>query len=114
MKKNLALILILFSALAFGQAKKNEKAVIKTTFYCSHCLECETCGKKFNENLYQVNGLKMFSIDDKKMLITVYFDGRKTSVEAIRTAIANLGFDADQVKANPKAYDQLDDCCKKT
>ncbi len=31
---------------------------------------------------------------------------------AIKTAISNMGFDADEIKANPTAYKKLDGCCK--
>jgi len=30
----------------------------------------------------------------------------------IRAAISKLGFDADNVKADPTAYEKLDGCCK--
>lgn len=99
---------------SFAQAgKKNEKAIIKTTIYCDHCKECETCGKNIKANLLKINGLKMYELDDEKMTITVYYNGQKTDITAIKTAIAKLGFDADDIKADQAGYDKLDDCCKK-
>jgi hypothetical protein len=47
------------------------------------------------------------------MTITVYYNGKKTDLQAIKTAISNLGYDADDVKANLEAYANLDGCCKK-
>jgi len=118
MKKHLKLIvfscLILMPVLSNAQdGKKNQKAVIKTNIYCSHCRECETCGKSFQSELVKVKGIKMMALDEKAMTITVYFDSRKTDLPAIKIAIANLGYDADEVKANSDAYQKLDGCCKK-
>lgn len=49
-------LIVFFTLFAFSakaQSKTNQKAVIKTEFYCDHCKECETCGKNFQANLYK-------------------------------------------------------------
>lgn len=58
-------------------------------------------------------GLKMYEIDEENKTITVYYNSKKTNLETIRKTIFDLGFDADDIKANPLAYEKLDDCCKK-
>ena len=55
----------------------------------------------------------MYELDEKSMTITVYYNGEKTSLETIKTAISKMGYDADDVKADNEAYGKLDDCCKK-
>lgn len=114
--KNTLLILLfaLFSFSASAQGKKNEKAVIKTFFHCDHCKDCETCGKLFQENLHKIKGVRMHEIDAEKNTITVYYNGQKTNLDAIRQEIANLGYDADDVKATAAGYEKLDGCCKKS
>ena len=37
-----------------------------------------------------------------------------TTEAALKTAIANAGYDADDIPANPDAYKELPKCCKKT
>jgi hypothetical protein len=37
----------------------------------------------------------------------------RTNIENVKTAIANIGFDADDVTAEPSAYQKLPKCCKK-
>lgn len=96
-----------------AQSKKNEKAIIKTTLYCDHCKACETCGQNFDSNMLKVAGVKMYELDEKNNTITVYYNARKTDLLAIKNAISKMGFDADDVKADPDAYDKLDGCCKK-
>jgi mercuric ion binding protein len=93
--------------------KKNEKAVIKTTIYCSHCKQCETCGKNFDAELLKIKGIKMYELDEKNMTITFYYNGQKTNLETIKTTISKLGYDADDIKADVAGYDKLDNCCKK-
>ncbi len=114
MKKILILIALFVSMSAFSQkAKKIEKAVIQTSIYCDHCKACETCGKLFNDNIYDIDGLQMYELDEKAMTLTVYYNTRKTDLDRIRAAISKLGYDADDVKADPSAYEKLDGCCKK-
>ena len=116
MMKNLkALLIVLFIALttvASAQNKKSEKAVIKSNIVCDHCKVCETCGLNFKENMLKVKGIKMYELDEEKETITVYFNPKKTNLQDIKTAISKLGFDADEIKADPIAYEKLDGCCK--
>jgi mercuric ion binding protein len=89
------------------------KAVIKTAIYCDHCQVCESCGGKFEVEMAKIQGLKKYTLVDSKNYIIVYYDNKKTNITTIRNAISKMGFDADMVKANKKAYLQLDACCKK-
>ena len=111
-----SIFLFLFSIFSFSvsaQNSKNEKAVIQTTIDCDHCKVCETCGQNFQENLYKIKGLKMYELDEKAMTITVFYNGKKTSLDEIKVAITKMGYDADNLKADPAAYENLDGCCKK-
>ncbi len=111
----IALFLLLFSVQsAMAQkARKNEKVVIKTTIYCDHCRECETCGKNFQTNILKIKGVKMYELDENKMTLTVYYNPQKTDLPTIKEAISKLGYDADDVKADVAAFEKLDECCKK-
>ncbi len=90
-----------------------QTVVIKTTFFCDHCLVCETCGQKFDQELAYAKGVRLVVVDDKAMTITVTYNSKKTSPDEIRLFISKMGFDADDVKADPAAYEKLDGCCKK-
>ncbi len=112
----LTLTLLLFMSMsAFAQKKGNiNSVVIKTTIYCDHCKKCETCGDKFNKSLYNEAGIKRVDVDPKAMTISVTYDARKTDVDKIRLAISKLGYDADEIKADPEGLAKLDGCCKKS
>lgn len=92
---------------------KTEKIVIKTTIYCDHCNECESCGQFLRKEIKYIKGVKFASLDIKEMAFIIEFNPTKTTPDAIRTAISKLGYDADHIKADPDAYNKLDACCKK-
>jgi periplasmic mercuric ion binding protein len=118
MKNLLKSIFLLFAVFLFSNTTLSQekitkgKAVIKTFFNCDHCAACETCGLKFKTEMLKIKGLKMYELDDKKMTFTVYFNTKKTDLQTIKIAISNLGFDADEIKADQTAYQKLDGCCK--
>lgn len=107
-----ALFLVTLSASA-QETKKTEILTIKTQIYCDHCKQCESCGGRFDREIPFIKGVKDFSFDDKAMTITVTYNTKQTTPEKLRLAIAAIGFDADEVKADAKAAAKLDDCCKK-
>ena len=104
---------LFFSNSAVAQKlKTTQKAIIKTSISCDHCKQCETCGGLLEKTLIKQKGIQMIVLDEKKMTISVVFNSKKTNLETIKTAISNLGYDADEIKANPAAYQKLDGCCK--
>lgn len=114
MRRLLAILIFIFgiTTTTAQKQKVNQKAVIHTKITCDHCKECETCGQLFQEKLLEINGIKMIELDSEKMTITVFYSTKKTNLDAIKTAISKLGYDADDVKADPLGYEQLDGCCK--
>jgi hypothetical protein len=114
MKKILPIILFLISSsIAFAQKAKNDTIVIQTKIYCAHCAACSSCQPHIEHELRFEKGVKLSWVDAKKQTITVIDNPVKTNPKTIKEAIANSGFDADDVLANPKAVAKLDGCCRK-
>lgn len=107
----LAVFVMLMSSTVSAQ-KTNGKAVIKTTLHCNHCKECETCGLKFKTEMLKIKGVKMYELDDKAQTFTIYYNPKKTTLQAIKEGIAKLGYDADDVKATADGIASLDGCCQ--
>lgn len=107
----LVLTVFLISNTAMAQ-KTNQKAIIKTTLHCDHCKECETCGLKFKTEMLKITGVKMYELDDKAMTFTIYYNPKKTTLQAIKEGISKLGYDADEIKATADGIASLDGCCK--
>jgi periplasmic mercuric ion binding protein len=106
----LTLIAILFIGLsASAQQKATGKAIIKTPG-----ITCETCKDRVERSLFKMYGVTSIKADFKKHITTVTWLTDRTNIEEIKTAIANAGYDADDVTAEEDAYKRLPAGCKKT
>jgi mercuric ion binding protein len=75
----------------------NEKATIKIKG-----LEHSCCAQEVSKELKSIEGVKSAKVSLEEAAVVIEFDAEKTNIQALETAIANLGFDADQTKAkNP-------------
>lgn len=111
MKKLLFLMIAVagFGTLSFGQAKKYAQTVtIKTP-----TVQCESCKERIESYLKREEGIQKATVDVKKKTVKVTFVSERTNIENIKTAIANVGYDADDVTANEDSYKKLPKCCKK-
>lgn len=97
---------IAFVAISFGQSQKVE---IKTPG-----VQCEMCKSRIeNYLLKREPGITAVKVDLKKKTTTVTFLKDRNNIEQIKTAIANAGYDADDVTAEEDAYKKLPKCCKR-
>ncbi len=73
---------------------------------------CATCKKTIEENLSFEKGVKSSSLNVDTHVLKVVYDTKKTSPEKIRLAVTKIGYDADSLKADPKSFKRLPECCK--
>ncbi len=109
----LAILFTLICSVSFGQSKNDSTIIIKTKIYCDHCLDCGDCGGKLIHDLSFVKGIKKNILDPRAMALTITFNPSKITSVKLREEISKLGYDADDIKADPAAYQKLDGCCKK-
>ena len=74
---------------------------------------CEQCKDRIEHDLSFEKGIRTAHLDLNSKVVTVVYNSKKTDAEKIREAIAEIGYDADSIKANPKSYQKLPSCCKK-
>ena len=74
---------------------------------------CDMCKETIEKNLAFEKGIKESVLDVNSKIVTVTYNPEKTSPEKIRLAISKIGYDADDVPADPKGFKKLDECCKK-
>lgn len=74
---------------------------------------CDMCEKTIETEMIYEKGVKKVDVDLTASVVHFQYDSRKTSPEKIRTALAGIGYDADDVKADEKAWQKLPECCKK-
>ena len=95
-------------SLATAQMPKMQRAEIKTPgAQCQVCkTTIESTAPKFTE------GLMKITVNFRTGITVVQWYPDRTNIEEIKTAIANSGYDADDVEANPDAYKRLPLSCK--
>ena len=89
------------------KAKKTETIVIKTSTQCGMCKE------RVEKAMAYERGVTSSNLNVEEAEFTITYKPKKTSPEQLRLAISKLGYDADDVKANQKAHDNLPGCCQK-
>ena len=89
------------------------KGAIETVTISVPTVQCEQCKDKIEKYLTREDGVQTVKVDYKKKTCKVTYLWDRTTSENIKTAIANTGYDAGDVTADPKAYKKLPTCCKK-
>ena len=108
MKKLLILAILL--AVTFSVSAQ-QKAIQSITIQTNG--SCEQCKKRMMEQAPTWTGVKECSYDAKTAKLTIKYDDSKTTPDKLRTNVSNLGYDADNVKANAEARAKLPACCTK-
>lgn len=88
------------------KAKGGYKVEIKTSAICDMCKDAIEGDLTFEK------GVKSINLDVKTKIATVVYNPKKTNPEMIRKRITKVGYNADHLKRDPKAYEKLPDCCK--
>lgn len=105
---SIIVVLVFFSSIVKSQDNPNSAEIkIKTSAVCGMCKET------IESNLIFEKGIKILSLDVKSGILNVTYNPQKTTPEKIRLAISKLGYDADEIQADEKAYNKLSTCCKK-
>ena len=112
MKKLLLLAIAIIGITTFGSAQ-TKKAVLNVTIQ-TPTVQCESCKKRIEDYLKREDGVQKATVDYKHHVAKVTYVAERTNIENIKAAIANAGYDADDVKADDEAYKKLPKCCKKT
>ena len=110
MKKLLfaALATIAISTAGISQTKPVVTAIIKTPGAL-----CADCKQRIETYLKRYDGVLEINVNYRKGETKVKYVTDRTDIEQIKTAIANTGYDADDVSAAEDAYKKLPKPCKK-
>lgn len=105
MKKSIAFFLLMwfYVGVCVGQDTLN----IKTSAQCS------TCKATLERGMRSVKGVIGVELDIDSKVLGLTYDAKKTNPDKLRKAVTRIGYDADSILADPRAYKQLPDCCKK-
>jgi periplasmic mercuric ion binding protein len=96
-----------FSLKSPAQQKAIMKAVISTPG-----VQCEVCKTRIENHLLHEDGMSSVRADYRKHTVTVAWFTDRTNLENIKTELANMGYDADDVTADADAYKRLPKTCQ--
>ncbi|MFZ5553181.1 MAG: heavy-metal-associated domain-containing protein [Bacteroidota bacterium] len=107
MKTRSLLLVLLFTitGIAYAQKGTSELTIKSSTV-------CEMCKTKIEKELVFEKGVKEVKVDIAAKTVWVRYKTDKTSPEKIKTALTNIGYKADDMPANEKAFEKLPACCK--
>ena len=106
--KSLTIAVMLLMAFSFStSAQKYSEIKIKTS------AQSELCKTNIENAIAYERGVKDCDLDMKTKVLTVKYKTKKTSPKNLRIAITKIGYDADGMHADPKAYSKLPKECKK-
>ena len=106
-KKLITLSLAL--GLIFGCSGEAEN---KTAEIVLNTIQCGMCTDKIASGLGKLEGVVKVDVDLEKKISKVVYKAGVINLGVIEKAIAAIGYDANNTPAEPKAYSELDMCCK--
>jgi copper chaperone CopZ len=93
---------------SFAQYQKvSGKAVIKTP-----TVLCDKCKDRVEFFISHTEGVTSVKVNTRQKTTTVTWLNDRTTLENIKVAIANLGFDADDIEAEESAFKRLPKECR--
>jgi copper chaperone CopZ len=108
MKKLMIMFTLLIATAAQAQdKKKTETLEIKTSAVC------DMCEKTIEGSMIYEKGVKAVDLDLATTTVKVEYDPKKTSPEKIKVALTKLGYYADDMPGDEKAFRDLPACCQK-
>lgn len=107
------LLLTLFAVIGLGAASFSQTKVLETARIKTPTAACEACKKRIESYLDRYDGVQYVNVNFRRGETTVKYLTDRINVETIRAAIANAGYDADEIPANEESYRRLPKTCKK-
>ncbi len=105
----ISLFTFIFSMFLFeSKAQKIKTEEIQTS------AQCEMCKERLESNLSFEKGIKDVNLDMETKKISISYNPKKTDLSSLKELISEIGYDADDIKANTVVYKDLPVCCKKS
>jgi copper chaperone CopZ len=103
MKNVLLIVLMVLTTSIFAQEKKANKAIETTTYTCN--MHCASCQEKIEHNIAFEKGVKAVTSDLDDQTVTVTYRTDKSSKEAVKKALVDLGYKVEVVEKEKKKED---------
>lgn len=108
MKKLGIIALFMFALSSCAVLKGGEKETIQIATNA----ECGMCKDRIEGELNYVKGIVFAELNVATKQLTVKYNPAKITLDEIRQKISEIGYNADDVKANKEAQSNLPACCQ--
>jgi len=102
----LIMISLVFTSCMVVKKTNTETVVIQTN------AECGQCKERIEGELNYVKGVRFAELDVPTKQLKVSFNADKITEAELKQKVAEIGYDADEVKAVPSAQQKLPACCQ--
>ena len=109
MKNLLMLALIIAGSVTTGFGQTVKKG-LQTVTISTPTVQCGMCKQRIEKYMIREDGVTKVNVDYKNKKTKVTYYAERTNIENIKTAIANVGYDADDITANDESYQKLPNC----
>ena len=110
--KKLLLLATIASGISLGASA--QKNAIQVDTVKTPTVQCDMCKTRIEQYLKRIDGVTYVNVAVKKKYTVVKYYKDRTNGEMIKASIANVGYDASEIAANPDSYKRLPKCCKKS
>ena len=104
-----SLLAVTFISIA---ATAQQKAV-QTIKVNTPTVQCDMCKKTIEDLMKRYDGVLSVNVNVRQKTTTIKYLTDRINEETIKAAIANAGYDANEIASNPESYKALPKCCKK-
>lgn len=107
------ILLSLTTCLAISYAGTGQVKPVITAKISTPTIGCEDCKTRIETYLKRYDGVAYVLVNWRRKEVTVKYVTDRINIEEIKAAIANAGYDADDIPATEDAYKRLPRTCKK-
>lgn len=105
-------VFVSFLLIAPANLQAQEKTPKVDTLHIETSAVCGMCKDRLESELGFVKGVKSVELDLDSKRLTIVYRTKKVSKEALRQKVADTGYRADHLPANPEAFMALPACCQ--
>jgi copper chaperone CopZ len=107
------MLFVTIAALGLSLAGSTQEKPMLTAIIKTPNALCEICKTRIENYLKRYDGILEVTVYYRKGETKVKYLTDRTDIEQVKTAIANVGYDADDVLAAEDIYNRLPKACKK-
>ena len=104
------IVFLIFSIFIIKTSSSQNKKYQKETFKVWG--NCDMCKSLIENAAESIEGVKYARWNSEKGIIKVKFLTSKTDIDKIQKAIAHVGYDTENYRADDDVYNSLHYCCK--